>query len=375
MSKPAPTLKNPRILVVPLDWGLGHFTRCIPIIRELQNQNCEVWIGGNSDLRQILSREFYDLNFLPIPGYRVNYSGTKRFFIIKILMQVPKIVRILYKEHKWLKKIICDFSFDAVISDNRYGLYSKKIPSIFITHQLFIISGMNNWIDYILKHRNFKFIEKFQECWIPDLQGEPNLSGKLSHDGAPPKNIKYIGPISRFKKSAPQVPVYEIAIILSGPEPQRSIWEKQLLSQIQNTKEKVLLVRGLPNSNENISVASSNVEIINYLGSEDLNQKILQSKCIICRAGYSSIMDLVALQKKAILVPTPGQTEQEYLAKYLHENGIFYSVDQEEFDLTNQIELAKNFQFKFPDLEESLDQYKIAVQELVSAILLIKSNK
>ncbi|PWU04701.1 MAG: glycosyltransferase [Bacteroidetes bacterium] len=327
-----------------------------------------MWIGGNIDLRQILSREFSDLNFLPLPGYEVKYSGTKRLFGLKILMQVPKILLALHKEHKWLKKIICDFRFDAVISDNRYGFYSKKIPSIFITHQLFILSGMNSWIDDTLRRQNFKFLKKFQECWVPDVEKEPNLTGKLAHYKPVPKNVRYIGPISRFQNSDPEHYIYEIAIILSGPEPQRTIWEKILLNQIRKSSNRILLVRGLPDAGEEIHIAAENIEIINYLGASELQGKILRSEWIVCRSGYSSIMDLVSLQKKAVLVPTPGQTEQEYLAKHLLEKGMFYSTVQENFDLLAAIESAKKFNSKIPDSICKMDEYKNVLRAFVSSL-------
>ncbi|MDP9230739.1 MAG: glycosyl transferase family 28, partial [Bacteroidota bacterium] len=194
------TANSPRILVAPLDWGLGHATRCIPIIKELINQNCDVWLAGEGAQAALLQKEFPGLSFLNLPGYRISYNKSSMKLFLGILLQVPKILRAISKENKWLKKMMTKYTFDAIISDNRYGLYHKKIFTAFITHQLLIKTSLGKLSEKILQQWNYKFINRFTQCWVPDEEGSINLAGELSH---PKKNpaipLKYIGAISRFE--------------------------------------------------------------------------------------------------------------------------------------------------------------------------------
>jgi hypothetical protein len=154
MNQPGTDKKQgkPRILVAPLDWGLGHATRCIPIIRELLVQDCDVWLAGEGAQEQLLKNEFPELPFLDLPGYRIRYAKTKRGLLWKMIQQGPKMQQAIRYEHRWLKKAVKEHGFDAVISDNRYGLYHSSVPSFFITHQLTIKSPLGKWTEKILQN-------------------------------------------------------------------------------------------------------------------------------------------------------------------------------------------------------------------------------
>lgn len=355
--------KGKRILVAPLDWGLGHYTRCIPIIKELIQEGAAVFIAAEAQGVVIFEKEFPGISIIPLKGYRVRYNKTKQLFSLNILLQVPKLRRAIRSENKWLKQVIDENKIELVISDNRYGLYDDKIPCIFITHQLQILTGnklLNKWLQKI----NYSFIEKFTECWIPDIESECGVAGVLSHPLQFPKiPVTYIGLLSRFSKtSVPQK--YDLLVMLSGPEPQRTILEKLLLQQVKNTKLQILLVRGLPGDLTDISPAYPTVKILSHLPAGDLNEAILESGLVIARAGYSTIMDLLVLEKKAILIPTPGQKEQEYLATYLSEKKWFYSCDQEKINLARAMQLAFDppvYSFKNPS------QLKVNIERLISA--------
>ncbi len=341
---------KPRILVAPLDWGLGHISRCIPIIHELQDKGCEIWIASQADSHQILSLEFTGLHFLELKGYHVNYPRERRNFRWKILKQIPKILFTVRSEHRWLKKIIHKYEFEAVISDNRYGLYHHKIPCVFITHQLNIQSGFGSGIDKLLRRLNRNFIKRFSECWIPDFEGTKNLAGDLSHDAMLPENAVYIGPISRFDWRPTEKKI-ALTVVLSGPEPQRSMLEERLLDELKVSKEHVLFIRGLPATTEKIN-AAPHIMVHNYMGTAELNQAMLESDWVICRSGYSSVMDLITIRQKAILIPTPGQAEQEYLSDYLFEKEIFYSISQEEFRLEKSMAEARAFPYRFEGMQD-----------------------
>lgn len=324
--------KKPRILVAPLDWGLGHATRCIPIIFKLIQQNCEVFVAAEGPGKFLLQTEFPQLTFIELRGYRIRYSHSKLLMNVKLLLQFPAVLYRVYAENRWLKRVVKANTIDAVISDNRMGLYHKHIPTVYITHQLQIKTG-KHFTDRIVQKIHYRFINKFSECWVPDAAGKINLAGDLSHPALMPKTpVTYLGPLSRFEQKEAAL-LYDLCILLSGPEPQRTVFEKIVVRELDTCKGNNILIRGLPGKGSVYEPAGPNFEIKHHLAANELCTVLQQSKLIVCRSGYTTIMDLVKLEKNAILVPTPGQTEQEYLADYLQEKGFFYSIEQEKFSL------------------------------------------
>jgi uncharacterized protein (TIGR00661 family) len=352
--------QNPRVLVTPLDWGLGHSTRCIPIIKELKLQGCEGYIVADKKLYALLKKEFPQTVFLRYKGYEIEYSQQKRFFSIKLLLQIPRIYLRVFQEKRWLKKTIKKYNINAIISDNRFGMHNRNIPSVYITHQLYIKTG-NRFIERVAQKIHFHFIKKFTVCWVPD-QKINGLAGELSHPKKLPGKITYIGPLSRFSKISNTKEIYDLLIIISGPEPQRTIFENEILEQLKTVEGKIFLVRGLPGEDYKLT-NFNNVTIKNHLNANELNEIIEKSKIVLCRSGYTSVMDLSVLQKKAILIPTPGQTEQEYLAKYLMEDGYFFSMQQKDFSIKKALEQANLYDFKTSNIDAN--EYKKAVEEFV----------
>lgn len=325
-----------RILICPLDWGLGHATRCIPLIRQYLEQNTEVVIAADKRPLELLKKEFPQLQFVQLPGYNISYSE-KSSMVFQMILSAPKILWGIYQEHQSLKKIIKDYKVDVVISDNRYGLWNKQVRSVFITHQIMIKSTHKlKFLEPLLYKINKIFIKQYNECWIPDYEGINNLSGDLSHLYPLPENTKYIGPLSRFEahppSPSPREGAFELLVMLSGPEPQRTVLEREVISQLQHLKIKTIIVRGTPGLKEKLQVPDY-VTVYDHLESEEMRHAILSSKIILCRSGYSTIMDLTVLNMKAIFIPTPGQTEQEYLAEYhaSKDNAIYFKQDG--FDL------------------------------------------
>ncbi len=335
---------KPRVLVAPLDWGLGHTTRSIPIINGLIKQGCEVIIASSGAGSFLLKKEFPGLLFLNLRGYEVRYSVNGYWMPVKLFMQIPKIIWRIYKEHFWLKGAVKEYSIDAVISDNRLGMYHSSVPCAYITHQLKIKTG-NRLIEGVAQKIHYWFINKYDECWVPDIHQEINLAGELSHPVSLPETpVKYLGLLSRFENDLAEKK-YDLLIMLSGPEPQRTVFEEMVLMGLKNYTGLALLVRGLPQNTEVLQAAIPALEIKNHLSATELNRAILQSQVIIGRCGYSTIMDLVKLQRNAILVPTPGQAEQEYLAAYLHKQKLFFCVTQDMFSLASALEKADDFVF------------------------------
>ncbi len=325
-----------RVLICPLNWGLGHATRDVPIIQKFINLDFEVIIAADGISYDYLKKEFPALTFIVLPGYRVEYSKWNSQ-LVRMLMLIPKIFYWTFKEYLLLKSIVSDYNIDIIVSDNRFGLRNRHTYNIFITHQLKVkFPGVLRLFELIYQNISNVFIKKFDECWVPDFEGESNLSGELSHTkNSKISNIYFVNPLSRFLKQETIINKdIDILFILSGPEPQRSILEKIIEEQSINTNLQMVLVRG---SNTETQVEFEG-RVINVADTSSLNSLLLRSNLVICRSGYTSVMDLFILEKNAVLVPTPGQTEQEYLAKYLNNKGFFYSMKQKEFSLKKAIE-------------------------------------
>lgn len=338
-----------RILVAPLDWGLGHATRCVPIVYELLKQKCEVWLAAEGPQKALLTQEFPALPFLDLPGYRVKYGRSGPATIWRIIGQSGKMFSAIRQENNWLKKMVDEHQFDAVISDNRYGLYHKAIPSIFITHQLTIKSPLGKWSERLLQKKNYSYINRFTECWVPDDR-EDGLAGELSHPLKKPViPLRYMGLLSRFKKNETKVDrPGKLLIVLSGPEPQRSILENKIVNEVVHYPGPAIVVRGLPAA-ANLIPSTNTIKFYNHLPADELNQEMISAEHIISRSGYSTVMDIMRLGKKSILIPTPGQTEQEYLADYLLQKQQAFCVTQDKFSLDICLQQAKSFPYRIKD--------------------------
>ena len=319
-----------RILVSPLDWGLGHATRCIPIIKHLLDKGLEVIIACDGLPLALLKEEFPNLEYVEIKGYHVKYSSLLPASAA-VALQIPKIKKAIAREHKQLEQIIKDKKIDAVISDNRYGLWTDKVPCIIITHQLNIQAPLAK---DKLRAMALEYIKKFSTCWIPDYKDGDTLSAVLSHPIPDGVNATYLGLLSRFEPNTQRKEMQrDLLVLLSGPEPQRTILEKKAINQVKEIGNlKALIVRGIPDGKK--IDGGENIEVVSHLNKEELLEKILTSKAILARPGYSTLMDLAAIGgKRAILIPTPGQTEQEYLAMYMESENIATISLQKNFSL------------------------------------------
>lgn len=324
-----------RILIAPLDWGLGHTTRLIPIIRFLHSIGCTTIIASDETAKSLLEKEFPNLNYIPLQGYNIKYSKNGKWLILKLLAQLPRVLKQIFMENEWVKKAVIEHKIDAIISDNRPSFFHKNIPSVYITHQVQIFSKVALIRNYV-NHSHIKFINKYKECWVPDFEGEKSIAGYLSHPKPLPNTpLKYIGPLSRFSHSV-NVQGEKIVALISGPEPQRSILESLLTRLLKNLDKPAVLIVGLPNETK-VKSKDGNLTVFNHLEAKELEQQLQEAKFIIARAGYSTIMDLLYLQKNAILIPTPGQSEQEYLAGYIGNEGNFIFVDQNEREINKAI--------------------------------------
>ncbi len=321
-----------RILIAPLNWGLGHATRCIPIIYALLEHNFEPVIASDGVALSLLKKEFPQLQALELPSYKISYAEKGKNFKLKMIWDSPKVLKAMTREKKEVKKLVKTHAIDGIISDNRLGVYYKKVPCVFITHQLNVLSGNTTWFSSKM-HQGI--IKKFDACWVPDVKGKPNLTGKLGHLKKSKLPIHYLGPLSRFQKSK-NPKQYQLMVLLSGPEPQRGMLADKLLNELKKFKGSVLFVKGKIEEEQTKTILrykNAEITVYNYMQSKELEHAINASECILCRSGYTTVMDLAKLEKKAFFIPTPGQYEQEYLAQRLDKKGIVPYATQEGFTL------------------------------------------
>jgi len=346
-GKPATQLK---ILFSPLDWGLGHAARLIPLIQTYKTRGHKIILGGNGNSLQMLKNEFPELETVNIPFTEIRY-GKGQIQIFNFLAGIFRLFFAFRKEHRVLNSIIRDKQIDLVISDNRLGLFSKNAKCIVITHQIWL-QMPKGWslLELLANQFNHYFIRKFAECWVVDSDKTPHLAGELSHPPLMESIVRYIGPVSRFAgKKIESLKKIEILVILGGPEPQRTILEEILMGQISRARFKAVIAGGTFKSNETDILP--NISYLPYADSKQLAELIQSADIIICRSGYSSVMDLAALEHSAILIPTPGQPEQEYLAEYLANKRYFLSYTQSEFDLDKAVEAWKTFKHQIPQIK------------------------
>jgi len=256
----------------------------------------------------------------------------------------------IYKEHRWLQ--LHATAFDQVISDNRYGLYNSQLKTTFISHQL-IVKAPFKWAEKMIQQLQFFFINKFSECWVPDTQGYPGFAADLSHPVLMPKiPVTYIGPLSQFSvlqnASTSALPIkYKYCFLLSGPEPQRTVLQNIIESGAARLHEPSILIEGRPSDLPNHYQIKETLTKLRYARGQDLLDIIMQSEYIVCRSGYSTLMELLPLHKKMILIPTPGQTEQVYLAESLASRQMAVMMNQATFDLNTLNDKADKHCFIF----------------------------
>lgn len=322
------------ILITVLNWGLGHASRCIPVIKTLLSYNFTPIIASDGQALQLLKKEFPYILCLELPSSTIRYPKNGKHFKKNLIFNLPKIALSVWQEKRIISNWIKKYEIAGIISDNRMGCYSNKIPSIYLTHQINVLTGNTTWIS--TKLHQF-YIKKFVECWVPDAATTPNLGGTLSHISKD-NNIKlvYIGPLSRLHVIKAEKK-YDLMVILSGPEPQREMLEKHLTEELKKYDGEVIFIKGIIEEHQK-KEQIAHITYFNYMKTRQLEQLMQESEIVLSRSGYTTIMDLAKLNKKAFFIPTPGQYEQMYLAKKFKKERLVPYSDQETFrieDLNN----------------------------------------
>jgi hypothetical protein len=319
----------------------------IPVVKTLLDAGALVTLAGSGAISRLLSAEFPGLEMLHLDGYGIRYPRNGQFFASYLLTQVPGVYNAISREKVWLQQQLSNRHWDWVISDNRYGLYHPSLKSILVTHQLYPRSG-HTWLPDALLHQvHRRLVRPFDEIWVPDLADGEGLSGRLSHPPPGDLPVTYIGPLSRLSPEASGLteglqPGKYLLALVSGPEPQRSMFEQTILAQAQSLPVPVVLLRGLPGA-EDQAGWSGNVLMLPHAPARQLSALVSQAGWIVCRSGYSTLMDLVQLRRTAMLVPTPGQPEQEYLAGHMEAMGWFPQVPQAGLSLSLALERLSTY--------------------------------
>lgn len=359
-------MENKTIFYAIINWGLGHATRSAPIIRHLQQRGNRIVLISHGNALRLLREMFPECEFADIKDRYITYSRFSFMFVFKIVAQLPKMLLGWRYEHQKMLELEKQYHPELIISEMRLGIWSKRIPSVLITHQLrFYLPPALRWAAIFGEWFNRIVFRKYNYIFVPDTESNPNLSGDLSHKGkiALHPKVRYIGCLSSIEATvaAPEEDI-DLLISISGPEPQRSRFEELVMKQLGNLPGKIVVALGEPGANKDQSIDNGRIRVFSHLGRKEMSAVMQSAKYIVCRSGYSTVMELLALGKNALFVPTPGQTEQEYLAEYYKKQGIFGSCTQEQLNLKKLPRLrdSKSLKAKIPvnrleDIEKLLD--------------------
>ncbi len=365
-------IKKPKhILVAPLDWGLGHTTRCVPLISHILTLGHIPVFAGNDAQRSFIQEIFGPLDCIHLDGYNITYSGWNKLAHIGLLSQLPGIKKTIRSEHLWLQQIAAGRVIHGIISDNRYGLYHPRIPSVILTHQLQVRTGFGALPDRAVREIHYSYLNRFTATWVADTAGPDNLGCALSHAARLPLHTTYLGLLSCFSPSGPasppDSPTAPLLVLLSGPEPQRSHLSARLWQQVLDHNGPVVFADGSLSAPRPATIPA-HISYHSRVSGSQLHALISEAGMVICRSGYSTLMDLVALGKKAILIPTPGQTEQQYLARHLHQQGVFLSARQARFHLPKALAQARQFPWHKPGLQQCFTAHMPVLENWINSL-------
>lgn len=348
-------MKQLSVCISPIDWGLGHATRCISLIKALESLDYQIFIATEGYHEAILKEAIPSAIFLKLKGYRINYTKHGLLLPLVLFIQLPKICTSIIREYRWLQKAQKTYQFDLIISDNRFGFFHKSIASVFMTHQLNVQTPFT-WTTNLFQKIQYAWLKNFTACWIPDMEGKNNLSGILANpQKKPTTRLWYMGCLSRLVQEQNNEQLTHVNKniflgIISGPAPQRALLENLLWESGTALNLKFTLVAGTP-SHKDVVKKTTDAIIYPHLSAVELVKQIEEAEYIICRGGYTTLMELIPFRKKLILIPTPGQTEQIYLGALWQQNGWAICYDQDEFDLSKALEKATNFNFIQPPFQ------------------------
>jgi UDP:flavonoid glycosyltransferase YjiC (YdhE family) len=352
--------------ISPLNWGLGHSTRDIPIIKELLGHGHEVTVGTSGNALALLKKECPECNFILFKDYPAPYSST-RFFLPKFVANIPVLLKAMSDERKKLANILTDNKYDLIISDNRMGVYSHDIPSYFITHQLrFSLPNYLYPFEMMTLPVNSLFHKNFAGIIVPDTcPNGNNLSGKLCRSNLDATNQRtYFSGILTSTEKMNVNEDLDFLIIVSGPEPQRKKLEEIILRQVQMLPGDKVVLLGSPQKEDNLKM-DKHTTVYSYISNEEKVELMNRACFIISRSGYTTMMEMAELEKKhGLFTPTPGQTEQEYLSRYYARQGWFLSRSQYKINLVSDVPAAMKCH-GFPEMTKTKENVRKLYEDLL----------
>lgn len=334
-----------KILIAPLDWGLGHATRLIPVIREFLLRGWTVDLAVAGRISALYRSEFPELLQFEIPSYAIRYPRRGIEMPAWLLRNFRRLRGVMKAERAAAEDLAQRNGYDVILSDNRFGFHSRKSCNIYMTHQLRIaFPGFFSAFEGLGVAWHRRQMERFDRIWIPDVPEFPGLAGKLSHVANAAGD--FVGLLSRFSDgralhSVADVPAYRFLAILSGPEPMRGSFEAKLCAALSKIPGRHAIVRGLPGERDSLHVPE-NIDSFNHLGTARLAEMIRGAETVVSRSGYSTVMDLAALGARSVFVPTPGQTEQEYLGRMLADKKVSGLILQKDLDAESLLTAARS---------------------------------
>ncbi|MCS6991950.1 MAG: hypothetical protein NZL95_08830 [Chitinophagales bacterium] len=332
-----------KVLIIPLNWGLGHATRMTVVARILSEMGAEVTVAASGAARRVMECELPHLRFVPLSGFEMKYYR-RLPAVLSILCQLPLWFWSLYQDRRLFLHLLQRESFDLIISDNHFGCHSKKHTSIIITHQIRILLP---WylrpFEPLVGYINRRLINRFSECWVPDVAHGDGLSGRLARGVPLGIPVQYAGPLSRLRPCQASPKRWDVLLLLSGPEPMRSRFEHLLRQQLKTLPIKALLIRGTKGVVDQIRREEQHLHVADFLTTPRLQEELCAAQVVVCRSGYSTLMDLQRCKIAAVVVATPGQPEQEYLAFHLNQLGICHAVRQSCLDLKKALAQAHRY--------------------------------
>jgi hypothetical protein len=342
-------------------WGLGHATRTLPIIRKAIKEGHNVSVVSSGRALSMLRQELGDgPDFFKLEDYQPPGTLNSSMMVLGSILRFPEYVRAIRCEHDFVKRFIWDRKVDVIFSDNRYGFYSRNVPSYFMGHQLRILNPLGNGIlENGTEIYNKFFLYRYAGVLVPDFE-EDGLTGRLAHDLSiiDERRLNYVGPLSEFHYR-PTTEDVDVFVSISGPEPQRSSFERLVSKQLEDFSGKVVTTLGKPEDNGD---SRSNQK--SYLSRNDREELLNRSRIVIARSGYSTLMDLYSIRKRGFLIPTPGQIEQEYLAKYHMSRRTYYCVSERDLDIPRQ--LGEALALSPPTLNYSSEKTVARVMDLIT---------
>ena len=323
--------------------GLGHITRCYPLIEALIKRKHEVWIASSNRALKFVKNELGSkIKYFELPEYPFQDRAylKNKFSTLGYVLDFPKYQKSFNKEHELIKKLHLEQKFGCVISDSRYGVHLPGVPSYLIHSHIRIGLGKLSFISRIITELgNVTFLKNYSRLLIPDDE-KNGVCGPMTHDLLFIRNPVYLGLLSMVKKRKVKNDL-DYFFSVSGPEPQRTVFEKKVLSSIKNLKGKIAVTLGKPESQK--IEKKKNCVVYGYLKKEKQEEMLNRARMIITRSGPTTITDIVELGKKALLVPTLGQPEQEDVAEYHHKKRQFMKKDLKNLDLPKDLKEAEKY--------------------------------